>query len=619
MKKLLIHNNNTSFNKTDIFKISEQFVFDVDFDKDVDLYIHEQLTRGPNSEKILASDILFIKVSLSKNNYLEYLGLRLAYHIRLTKSLGEKVNIPIVLIGEESFQFLGLTYPDPSILFTKGIYLISESIEEFQKMVKLYEEGKIKSLDDMNTFVNSILVNPPSNYNSHHSIANEWSLVRYNSMFEKDEKNEYYDRLQKKISDLDYLKTLHFKYLDAKATRQNFNPKKHTIKPTIKEIEGKKIGIIDDEISKGWFEFYAYIFDKSNANAIVYDGFKKDDTKEELIANLKIWILEIINLNEPVDVFIIDLRLHDDDFAEQNFENITGIQIIRFIKNQNPGIQIVVSSASNKVWNYQQCLDFGVKYFSIKESPETFNNRSQTLSSFNHLCVQISNAVRDSYLANIYRKIKEIKSFNIFINNSNEKDKQFVNQTFGKNGLLDQIFNLLLLNNSNQAVLDQCLLIAFQILENYCELSSIGNFEKNKAAGNSLASCYVWSRDGKNKKIFFINQQKQKISTLFQLKLGRFPFQQQDSNETPIDFNVFEAMKLESIYKSGLDITALVKIIAVLYFRDNVPKKDVEKIMALRYYRSNVAAHLTGNVKPDFKINAKDIMFIVKVFTQIFK
>jgi hypothetical protein len=87
--KLLIHNNNTAFNQPKLFPLSEQFVFDVDFDKDVDLYIDENLTEGDLKGKIEKADIVFIKVSLSQN-YLEYFGIRVAYHIRLTKSLREK-------------------------------------------------------------------------------------------------------------------------------------------------------------------------------------------------------------------------------------------------------------------------------------------------------------------------------------------------------------------------------------------------------------------------------------------------------------------------------------------------------------------------------------------------
>lgn len=618
MKKLLIHSNNTSFNNTALFPLVEQFVFDVDFDKDVDFYINENLTDGGLKLKLEKCDIVFIKVSLSKN-YLEYLGLRLAYHIRLTKSLGAKAYMPIVLIAEESFQYLGLTHPEPSILFTKGIYLIKESLDDYQKALKWFADGRIKPLDDFSLFVNSIIVNPPANYQSHHSIANEWALVRYFSMLESDDTNTSYVSLQNKIYDLDYLKTLHFKHIEAKANRQKFNSKKHTINAILKGIEGKKIGIIDDEINKGWLEFYGYILNKSKASAMPFNNFQKDETKVELIKKIEQWLLEIFKLVDPIDIFIIDLRLHDDDFSEQDFQNLSGIQIIKFLKKYNPGIQVVVSTASNKVWNYQKCLDLGVKYFSVKESPETYNTRSETIASFSHFSNQLSNAVKDVFLAEIFRKIEDLKKNNIFSKITLEKDKKSANLIIEKNGLLDQIFNLLRLDNSDEAIIHQCLLIAFQILENYCELGMVGNFGSDNSSGNRLSSGSIWAKDESGPKHIFINQPNQKISTWFELVNGRFPFQKEDSNETPVSFNVFESMRLISSYKSGLDISSLVKMITILYFRDNIPKNDVNQIMALRYYRSNVAAHLTGKVKTNYRINANDISFFIDVFTRLFK
>jgi CheY-like chemotaxis protein len=552
-------------------------------------------------------------VSLSKN-YLEYLGLRLAYHIRLTKSLGHKANIPIVIIAEESFQYLGLTYPEPSILFTKGIYLIKESLDDYDRTLKWFNDRRIKPLDDLSSFVSSITINPPANYLSHHSIANEWALARYSSMLEKDKENDLYVTLQKKILDLDYLKTLHFKHLEAKANRQRFNPKKHTINPIIKGIEDKTIGIIDDEINKGWLELYGYIFDKSKATAVFYNNFKKDDTKVELIDKVEKWLLEKINSNNPINVFLIDLRLHDDDFTENDFENLSGIQLIKFIKSHNPGIQIVVSTASNKVWSYQKCLEIGVKYFSIKESPETYSTRSETIASFNHLSNQVSLAAKDSFLAIIFRKIYDLKKDNIFMSLSGEKDKEFTNLTFGKNGLLDQIFNLLVLDNSNDAILNQCLLLAFQVLENYCNLSSVGDFGNDK---EGLSSGYVWSRDLIKLQVFVTQQTV--ISTRIELIYGNIEYQNNPSDTAPTSFNAFESMQLKTRFSSGLDATSLIKMISVLHFRDNINKSDIEKLIKFRYYRSNVAAHLTGKVKTDNKIHANDIVFFTDVFTQLFK
>lgn len=614
MKKLLIHSNNTSFNRTEIFSISEQFVFDVDLDKDVDFYIDEKLTDSELKTQILNADIIFIKVSLSQN-YLEFLGIRLAYHIRLTKSLGSKAYTPIVFIAEESFQLLGLTYPEPSILFTGGIYLIKENIEQFNKIIRWFNNGSIKHLEDFNSFIHTINISPPSNYQSHHSIANEWALARYFSMFAKDESNKYYNGLNKKIAELDYLMTLHFKFIEAKASRQKFNPNKHTYSPCIKGIENKRIGIIDDEINKGWLAFYDYLFSKSEAESFPFNDFQKDESSEKLIKRIQNWLLVNFESNNPIDIFIIDLRLHDDDFSEIDFDKLSGVLIIKFIKSINPGIQIIISTASNKVWNYQRCLQYGVNYFAVKESPETYNSREETKSALSHLNSQITDASSKTFLADIYRMVQLLKSENIFL--SDATNKQFKDLVFGKNGLIDQILNLLLLNSTSDSVINQCLLLAFQVLENYCDIPSVGSFGYDNSSRVRLSSGYVWLMSGDRKDIF-INQQNQKISTWFKLSNGKFDFQTEGSNETPVSFEVFNQMKIVSSYQEGLDASSLVKIISVLYFRDNIDKNTIERIIKLRYYRSNVAAHMTGKIKTDKKINSIDILFMVELFMKIF-
>ena len=189
----------------------------------------------------------------------------------------------------------------------------------------------------------------------------------------------------------------------------------------------------------------------------------------------------------------------------------------------------------------------------------------------------------------------------------------FANLTFGKNGLLDQIFNLLVLDNSDEAVIHQCLLIAFQILENYCELKSIGIFDFKNSSGkvcqlnnNKLIDIFTLSSDNKN------------ILTKLEIIKGRIEFQNENGAETIKSFRVFENSVLLSSYSGGIDATSLIKIISILHFRHSIDKLDIERIIALRYYRSNVAAHLTGGVNADYKIDANDIAFFINLFTMIF-
>lgn len=607
MKKLLIHNNNTSLNTEELFSINEQFVFDVDFDKSLDMYINEKL-NGELGDLLKQSDIVYIKVALS-DNYLEYLGLRLIYHIRLTESLGDKKYIPIVLITDESLQFLGLTAKEPSILFTKGIYLMNDSYSSFQKFEENFKKGILKPLEDFDNFIDSIRIKPPANYDSHHSIANEWALVRYFSMLKNDSQNERYHFLKNKIIELDYIKTLHFKYIESQSQRQKFN-KKHFYTPAIDKVNGKRIGVIDDELDKGWFEFYDYIFEMSGVKIDAFDNYSKDEIKEALIERIKLWFDAKMDSDNPIDIFIVDIRLHDEDFFETDFDNLTGIKIIDYIKRKNPGVQIVVHTASNKVWNYQKALQYGVNSFCIKESPENFNSRMETKYTLDYFCKQIEKANNKSFLAQLFRRIENLKHNHIFIGDSSKDD--FCQSVFSRNGLLDQIFNLLILDEE-EAIINQCLLLCFQIIERYC--NTVGDFERSSSTLNSGS---VWTRDKLKKRIFITNTQTQKISTHFDLVFGQFSFQDVGSRDTPISFNLFDKMELKSKFQSGIDSTTLVEIISVLHFRDNISKHNIENLMRLRYFRSNVAAHYTGNIKSNYKIDSADILFFFDIYENTF-
>ncbi|MBK6964935.1 MAG: hypothetical protein IPH20_13605 [Bacteroidales bacterium] len=121
-----------------------------------------------------------------------------------------------------------------------------------------------------------------------------------------------------------------------------------------------------------------------------------------------------------------------------------------------------------------KCIEVGITSFVVKESPETNNTKEETKLSLVHLNREISKAVQKSYLSDIYDMVYRLKNENIFKNSST--NKEFNDQVFSNNGLLDQIFNLLNLDDNKDSILNQCLILCFQVLENYCNLPSIGNF-----------------------------------------------------------------------------------------------------------------------------------------------
>ncbi len=460
MKKLLIHSNNTSFNNTELFPTSEQFVFDVDFDKDVDFYINDILTVGNLKQKLEDCDIVFIKVSLSKN-YLEYLGLRLAYHIRLTKSLGEKANIPIVMIAEESFQYLGLTFSEPSILFTKGIYLIKESLNDYLRTLKSYNCLRIKPLDNFSSFLNSITINPPANYLSHHSIANEWSMLRWSMVLGISTEIGALKDIRSNVESL-----LYYKYLQSK------HPISAESNKTTFKIQGKgRVLYIDDEWYKGWNEVLLNYFTSSSSDVefdtLMYDF--KDKSLQEILNEC----VRAIHCFSP-DVVLLDLRLMESDFNDShNSTHLTGYKILEAIKIINPGIQVIMFTASNKVWNLLELQANGATGFLLKESPELSVSSTYTFESIVSLTKQLKYCLSNSYLKEVWSLIQELKT----VFSKNPLLRYYPSDLRCLRGLqyqslllieLDSIYNVL--NSSSENRFNYAMLIQFKILECIVEI-----------------------------------------------------------------------------------------------------------------------------------------------------
>lgn len=453
MNKLLIHSNNTAFNKTNFFLISEQFVFDVDFDKDVDFYIDENITGGDLKRKLDTADIVFIKVSLSQN-YLEYLGIRLAYHIRLTKSLGEKANIPIVFVSEESLQFLGLTYPEPSIFFTKGIYFIKESIEDFEKALRWYIDGNIKGLEQTGDFIEALNIAPPANYQSHHSITNEWSVLRWAKVLNIPFENIQLKGIKQNIESLLYYKFLQLKYpIRSESNELDF------------KIEGKgKILYIDDEWNKGWNLVLKNIF--SSLPGVTFETFEnefKDKSQDVIIKECIQKILE----NEP-DVILLDLRLSDSDFGLNKTKALSGYLILDIVKSINPGIQVVIFTASNKVWNLIELQTIGADKFVLKESPELSADGSFSKLAIEQLASSVSESFKMSFLKKIHVKMKEIE---LLLNNGSLIDENDFSTRLKNN--LEVTFKLLKDTKMSSKYFNYAFLQLFQIIEDFSNLPSV--------------------------------------------------------------------------------------------------------------------------------------------------
>ena len=420
MKALVIHNNNIPF----FLRSSETFrIEDISFDTKYLNYGNQPQTKGFDNYvsdelsfmKDKTYDIIILPFTLSETNYLEYTGIRISAHIRLTLSW-KKLITPILFVGPDTCDDIIKLSPLGVIINSSHVFLTqsnsqNELIEEIRTIVNNNPGGDDDEYLESKKYqkmLNSLYINPPANYDTHHSIANEWAMIRWLNMFDwKDNEPE--------IENKSVFDSLYFKYLIAMVSnqdgrRQMFTKKwkrNNPIIPAIKGVEGKRVVYIDDDGNKGWNNLLKKIFEKSKAEFICYP-FNQEETKESLIENIKQFID-----NNNADCYLIDLRLHDDDFHEEDNKKMSGLIVAKYIKQINKGNQIVIFTASNKMWNYETSINnVGAIGYVIKESPEYNYNREESYQNFINFSQLIKKAINKSYLSKYVDLLEQCKKMN---------------------------------------------------------------------------------------------------------------------------------------------------------------------------------------------------------------
>ena len=635
MNALLIHNDNLPYNLIKEFQSSIRFNIptsvvnshNYSFDSYSDEFIVKHLSEQ-------SYDVIFLTCSLSNKNYLDLAGIDLALHIRLTPKLKHS-RVPIVFLSVETKEQVAKLMDDPTFLFTPGLFFLDKM--DINSCLNFYQwisnEWKVKEpfLTDLEytDFLKKISIDNPSHLDTSHSVTNEWSWIRYFDLLyipenERQPKNKnyevevmYYSLLEESIKELKYQKTLHNKWLSLRWTRQYFTKPKHKYKPIVINNTGKKVGLVDDDFRKGWLCLYQYLLSDQKDGVEAFDGFDAELSRDQLVVKIVDWIKDV-NSNKNIDLFIIDLRMHLDDLYELNVANLTGVQVIREIKDKiNPGIQILVTTASDKVWTYKELQKSNVKNYVIKESPDKDSTREKSRLNFDILIRSLNDSIEMCYLAEIYRDLQDIKSrikhkVEDRRKTYNDQKIYFYETLYSDGGLLDEIFRIL--NTGNSDLVNSALLLCYNIIEKYADNYSIFNdnwnvFDEN---GSPVLTYYpngshsdfeiVWGHFSDIMKDYSYQTKMEITSILFYPK----------SQQRRVD-----AGKENKIYPQYG--SSILKMALVLKYKDNLDDKTINKLIKIRYIRNNFIAHIGSNIKKDVKIGIDEVLFLIRdIFMQIF-
>jgi DNA-binding NarL/FixJ family response regulator len=401
MKSLLIHNDNFNYKLLNSFDWPDYLHFNIPNQSyltpnfNLDSFIHSTLKKFFLDKK--KYDLIVLPFSLDYENYMGFIGVSVAQHIRFTSEFNHW-NTPILFLGEETpDQIAKISRAD--FLFTKGVFYSKiQTRDEIDFWLNKIEISQFEISDiEYDEIINKIILKPPNDVDSKHRIDNEFALLLWGQ--------------QLGIS-LPKLKTeiesgIYFKWWALK-NRIEISILKDVNIEAIKEKNEKpfRVLLIDDDAEKGWFQFYEVLL--PNAKVDYLNGNFKDPDNFHNGNDLMTSALRKIKLFDP-HVVLIDLRLTDSDST--NIENLTGIEIIKQFRECkdgqfNQGIQFVSTSASNKIWHYQKLYNYGVKNFILKQ----VDTEIKIEESNKKFAEDIeSNIIKADYLKSIYKSINSIK------------------------------------------------------------------------------------------------------------------------------------------------------------------------------------------------------------------
>jgi len=244
MTNLLIHSNNTSLLELKDFQ-ENNLIFKIPAEKDVDHYISDLITEQIEP---VNPDVIFIKYALD-NDYLAFLGLRLAHHIRLQNSSINFKNVPIVFVGEETISELIRLSEYSDILATPGVYYVNENLSKVRVLLDRIVQDGLEGVEPRDSYIKRVNIPAPLNYDSRHNDINELSLYLWSEYIGCNKLNK---NLQIRIRH-----NLYFKY---RIEKDKIDREKKSIGNLPVFDTQSRILLIDDEAEKGWDKFYNHLF-----------------------------------------------------------------------------------------------------------------------------------------------------------------------------------------------------------------------------------------------------------------------------------------------------------------------------------------------------------------------
>jgi CheY-like chemotaxis protein len=505
-------------------------------------------------------DTIIIPVSISNDYTINTIGLLLGLHIRLNYELSLKKRlIPIIFLSNFTVENLIKVNSFDSdnnpqnLIFTKGVNFSSFDAEDIQKAIK----SSTKCIEaDYQKNVLSKLNIIRKEAKGGHDIANAWGCFKVAQVIGVDSQIYQLESIAK------HLKQLYAKYLICK--NESFsNEKRIDLNPL--KCNGKNILFIDDKSDEGWAELMRNLFKGAGDNFKYVDSSKyKADDLHKSFKDFDGFYNECqSHIGKDWDLIFIDLRLNPE---KEDIDNeiiaptdFSGYKLINEFLTKNEGYQIIVLTASNKIWNINAALKRGCNSYFIKESPDYNYPISETKKLLDKFKSDIDSCFQKGFLRVLFTNWENAK------NKSANIKTDYIEES---NTSLDIAWQQI-----KSGFLDFGFLTIFQSIENYANIK----FNYDRVSD----SCEV---EGVNVIESINSEEKQWILTYEKDKNGDY----------------FKTV--ESIQKIHIKPTTLFKISCLLHIKFKKDEDFLKDFGKLNKLRNDIAHGGSNNLATQYNL-----------------
>lgn len=348
--------------------------------------------------------IILINAHLvSKDGHrLHQTGVKVLKYLRLVQHFTNKsnmaMNIHCIIFSFFSIEQLLRKNPGDMIALSKGTTFVrlpqDLSLIDYNRLAELKPNGNYTK------YLRADLTLP----DDRHNWANWWGIKQlWNVHQVVDPVGIENIQFPAKIMDeFKRLRTTIALYLyEAKRSniRQAVEVKLNTISDILNSIRDKNLKIIyiDDRLEDGWADILCNMF---------YHQKKQLESSSVITRNNNLigigkydvdFIMSVVN-HHPPDVMLLDLRLLPHELSNiSDVGELSGAKLLTKIRDAHLGLPIIIMTASNKIWTYNEVMQLGADDYWIKEGIDEGRKASETVDNYISLLTKIDNTTSIEY------------------------------------------------------------------------------------------------------------------------------------------------------------------------------------------------------------------------------